>query len=165
MLVATRKIWEKKVWNPGMHHLPGSHEGWLGKSVCTLRWHSVPAGGRRSRRGDTRRDRRHTLRNSPSSSLVTWEDALQIAPAGKLFAPPDANTLWTKKKKRKQKCVWTHTKKNNKKPLFILYIGLGDQTPVLKTGTGTLVNVEIKQYIIQFKDMWAIVELYLPRLK
>lgn len=52
-----------------------------------------------------------------------------------------------------------HILKNNKKPLFT-----GDQTPVLKTGTGILVNVEIKQYIIyilynrdiyiiEFKDM------------
>lgn len=83
-----------------MPQLPGSHGGWLGKSVCRLRWRSVPAGGRRSRRGGTRRDRRRTLRSSPSSSLVVWEDALQIAPAGKLFVHHVANTLWTKTQKK-----------------------------------------------------------------
>lgn len=84
--------------NPGMPQLPGSHGGWRGKSACRSRSHSVPAGGRRSRRGGTVRDRRRTLRSSPSSSPVEWEDALQRAPAGRLFVPRVANTLWTKEK-------------------------------------------------------------------
>lgn len=106
--VNTRQKYHYSYWterNPEVTQLPGSHGGWQGKPVCRLVWRSVLAGGRQSRLGGTRRGRMRTRRSIPSSSLVTWEDALQIAPAGKLSVPHDVNKLWTEMKKHENVVV------------------------------------------------------------